>query len=217
MRFKVNENHKLYKNKNDYIILIKKFCEKNKNILELIRKKIYPISIHSSPDIYNEMYLYWISNGATLPLERLENSSNKYLYIKRFKNLAYNKYYVENNKLYYIKKLGCERNEDGTLLDKSKCILKKIPYIFEVYNIINELHTENFHEPKDKLIKFKTNLNYYLDSFDFLIDYIMKRCPICVSKYFSKKIIPNIKIIKDIGPHYRYLMDITYLKSDIDL
>ena len=34
-------------------------------------------------------------------LELLENAFNKYLYIKRFKELAYNKYYVENNILYY--------------------------------------------------------------------------------------------------------------------
>lgn len=30
----------------------------------------------------------------------------------------------------------------------------------------------------------------------------MKMCPVCVSKYFSKKIKPNIKIVHDIGPHY---------------
>ena len=64
------------------------------------------------------MFIYWTSKGNILPYERLENSSNKYLYIKRFKELAYNKYYVENNHLYYIKKKNFERDEDGTLLDK---------------------------------------------------------------------------------------------------
>ena len=57
----------------------------------------------------------------------------------------------------------------------------------------------------------------YLDSFNFLIDYIIKECPICVSKYLKRKIVPNFKIITDIGPHYRYLMDITYLKPEINL
>ena len=156
------------------------------------------------------------SKGNILPYERLENSSNKYLYIKRFKELAYNKYYVENNHLYYIKKKNCERSEDGTLLDKSKCILKQIPYIFEVYIIISDLHNENNHATKDTLVKLKNNLNYYLDSFDIIIDFIMKNCPVCYSKYFSKKIKPNIKIINDIGPHYRYLIDIKYLISEID-
>ena len=102
-------------------------------------------------------------------LELLENAFNKYLYIKRFKELAYNKYYVENNILYYIKKLGCKRNVDGTLSDKSQCIIKKAPYILEVYNIINELHNDNNHTAKDKLIKIKNNFNYYLNNFYFLL------------------------------------------------
>ena len=76
------------------------------------------------------MFIYWTSKGTILPLERLEKSSNKYLYIKRFKELAYNKYYVENTNLYYyIKKKNCERNADGTLIDQSKSILKK----FHIY------------------------------------------------------------------------------------
>ena len=160
--------------KNEFLFLIKNYIEKNKKILADIRKKIYQISINSSPNIYNEMFIYWTSKGTILPLERLEKSSNKYLYIKRFKELAYNKYYVENSNLYYIKKKNCERNADGTLIDKSKCILKKIPYIFEIYNIVNELHNENNHAPRDILIKLKSKSNYYFDSFDFIIDFIIQ-------------------------------------------
>ena len=134
------------------------------------------------------MFIYWTSKGNILPYERLENSSNKYLYIKRFKELAYNKYYVENNHLYYIKKKNCERSEDGALLDKSKSILKQIPYIFEVYNIISDLHNENNHATKDTLVKLKNNLNYYLDSFDFIIDFIKKNFPVCYSNISQKKL-----------------------------
>ena len=45
----------------------------------------------------------------------------------------------------------------------------------------------------------------------------MKECPICLSKYFYVKLNTSTKIINDIGPYYSYLMDITYLKSEIDL
>ena len=72
-------------------------------------------------------------------------------------------------------------------MDKSKCILKQIPYIFEVYIIISDLHNDNNHATKDTLVKLKNNLNYYLDSFDIIIDFIMKNSPVCYSKYFSKK------------------------------
>ena len=43
----------------------------------------------------------------------------------------------------------------------------------------------------------------------------MNECPICYAKYFSIKLKNKISIIQDFGPHYRYLMDITYLKNNI--
>ena len=71
--------------------------EKIKNNIEkrsIIYKKIYPKSIRSSPNIYNEMYLYWRSNCSILPDQRLNESSNKYLYKSRFIELAWKKYYL---------------------------------------------------------------------------------------------------------------------------
>ena len=41
-------------------------------------------------------------------MERFLNSSNKYLYINRFIEQTWNKYYLSNDRLYYIKKLGCK-------------------------------------------------------------------------------------------------------------
>ena len=161
----INEDNDNYTNKKAFIKDIKNYIDININTLKKLRAKIYPISLYSSPNIYNEMYEYWNTKGNKLPLDRLENSSNKYLYIKRFIDLANKKYYVENNRLYYIKKLNCERNVDGTLKDKAKCILKKIPYTYEVYKIIINLHNENNHAPKDKIIKLKEKLNYYHNIF----------------------------------------------------
>ena len=37
------------------------------------------------------------------------------------------------------------------------------------------------------------------------------KCPECFAKFFSKKLKNSPKIILDEGPHYRLLIDITYL------
>ena len=103
----------------------------------ILVKKIYPISLLSSPNIYNEMYDFWKSKCKILPTNRFINSSNKYLYTNRFKEQAWNKYYLYKDILYYIKKLGCNRNIDGELVDITKCDIKKIPYIYEVISLKN--------------------------------------------------------------------------------
>ena len=64
----LNDKNEKYTTKNEFLFLIKNYIEKNKNILSDIRKKTYPISINSSPNIYNEMFIYWTSKGAILPL-----------------------------------------------------------------------------------------------------------------------------------------------------
>ena len=84
-------------------------------------------------------------------------------------------------------------------------------------NILKKFHDENNHCSKDKLFKLKYNLDIYLDSLDFLLGNIMRECPICVAKYFYVKLNTSTKIINDIGPHYRYLMDINYLMCELDL
>ena len=41
-----------------------------------------------------------------------------------------------------------------------------------------------------------------------------KECPECYTKFFSKKLYKSPKIISDEGPHYRLLIDITYLDKN---
>ena len=53
-----------------------------------------------------------------------------------------------------------------------------------------------------------------MDNLDFLLENIMRECPIYVEIYFYVKLNTSTKLINKIGPHYRYLMDITYLKSE---
>lgn len=48
---------------------------------------------------------------------------------------------------------------------------------------------------------------------EFITENIFKECPICISKYYSEKINIMSQIITDDGPHYRYLVDITYLEG----
>ena len=156
------------------------------------------------------MFEFWKSKCKKLPTDPFINSLNKYLYTNRLKEQAWNKYYLNNDRLFYIKKLGCDRNTDGELVDITKYEIKKIPHIYEVYKILKKFHDENNHYSKDKLFKLKYNLDIYLDSLDFLLENIMRECPICVAKYFYVKLNTSTKIINDIDPHYRYLMDITY-------
>ena len=49
------------------------------------------------------MFEFWKSKGKKLPTDRFINSSNKYLYTNRFKEQAWNKYYLNNDRLFYIK------------------------------------------------------------------------------------------------------------------
>ena len=161
------------------------------------------------------MFNYWTSNCTNLPLERLNKTSNKSLYIKRFKEMAWKYFCVINNRLYYIKSLKYKRNDDGSIEENDENNIKKIPYIYEIYPYFKKLHDKNFHASKDSLIKLKEKLDIYLDSYEFIIEKIMNECPICYAKYFSIKLKNKISIIQDYGPHYRYLMDITYLKNDI--
>ncbi len=42
----------------------------------------------------------------------------------------------ENDNFYYIKKLNCVQLNDGSFEDKSKVIIKKIPYIYPIYTYI---------------------------------------------------------------------------------
>jgi len=78
------------------------------------------------------MFQYWNSQCANLPNERLENTSNKYLYKNRIIILGWKKYYLDQDRLYYIKELNCKRNNDGSFEDINKVKIKKIPYTYEI-------------------------------------------------------------------------------------
>ena len=161
------------------------------------------------------MNLYWRSNCCTLPDQRLNESSNKYLYKSRFIELAWKKYYLENDNLYYIKKLNCVRLDDGGFEDKTKVILKRIPFIYEIYPYIKKIHDDNNHAPLYKIIDLVPSGPYYCDSIEFCCETIINLCPECIAKFNNKPISINNSIITDLGPHYRYLVDITYLKDKI--
>ena len=97
---RLNENNPNYTTKENYFEYINSLCNKNISTLADIRKKVYPISLFSSPNIYNEMYDFWKSKCKILPTGRFINSSNKYLYTNRFKEQTWNKYYLYKDRLY---------------------------------------------------------------------------------------------------------------------
>ena len=56
--------------------------------------------------------------------------------------------------------------------------------------------------------------DYYIDNIEIITKEYTKICPECYSKFYSQKLPRATKIITDEGPHYRLLIDITYLDSN---
>ena len=54
---------------------------------------------------------------------------------------------------------------------------------------------------------------FYIDSIDTITKEYTNQCPECYAKFYSKKLVKKPKMIYDEGPHYRLLVDITYLDS----
>ena len=52
-----------------------------------------------------------------LPEERFENTSNPSIYTQRFKELAIKSFYINNDRLFYIKKNNSVRYDDGNFED----------------------------------------------------------------------------------------------------
>ena len=52
---RLNENNPNYTTKENYFEYINDLCNKNISTQADIRKKVYPISLFSSPNIYNEI------------------------------------------------------------------------------------------------------------------------------------------------------------------
>ena len=146
-----------------------------------------------------------------IPSGRLSNTSNPSQYTIRFKKLAKKSFYFEKDRLYYIKDDKSERLEHGGFLDREKVNLKKIPFIHEVLPIINRIHNEKGHISYKTLASIFLEDDNYLDGIELITEEYPKQCSECHAKFFWKKLIQSPKIIIDEGPHYRMLVDITYL------
>lgn len=155
------------------------------------------------------MFCYYKYN--IIPEERFKNSSNVSLYLTRFKDLANKKFYMDGDRLYYIKQLDTYRLDNGQFVDINKVILKKIPYIYEILPKIKILHEQYGHISFKNLAKKFLETEYYLNGIEIITEEYSKQCAECYSKFFSKKLIKSPKIILDGGPHYRLLVDKTYL------
>ena len=178
---------------------------------EKIRKKEYPISIKWSPNIYNEMYILYRYN--ILPENRINNPTNPSLYAIRFKELAKKSFYFNNDRLYYIKKCETVRYDDGSFENKDNVILKKIPYIYEILPSTDHIHDIYGHISFRNLSKKLLSTNFFIDNIDIITEKYTKEIPECYSNFHSKQIIKKPKVIKDEGPHYRLLVDFTYLNQ----
>ena len=185
----------------------------NNNLLEWknIRKQEYPLSLKWYPEIYREMYCFYKYN--IIPEERFSLTSNPRVYINRFKELAQKSFYYENDRLYYIKKSETERLSNGNFVDINKVILKKIPYTYEIIPLLDNIHKNNGHISFRTLSKKFLEEEFYIDSIDTITKEYTNQCPECYAKFYSKKLVKKPKMIYDEGPHYRLLVDITYLDS----
>ena len=66
--------------------------------------------------------------------------------------------------------------------------------------------------------KFKELLyksDYFIDGIDALVDHFCKNCPECFTINYRKELPRSPKIIFEEGPHYRMLIDITYLEKNL--
>ena len=217
----INENHFNYLdiqnsneiNEEQVNLTISNSIENNLLEWEKIRKKEYPISLKWYPDIYREMYYFFKYD--ILPEERFNNTTNPSQYIKRFKELAKKAFYYNNDRLYYIKSSNSNRLANGEFEDINKVILKKIPFTYEILPKLEELHKINGHISYRTLGKKFLEDEYFIDNIELITKEYANQCPECYAKFFSRKIIKSPKIIYDEGPHYRLLIDITYLDTKL--
>ena len=118
---------------------------------------------------------------------------------------------LQNDRLYYIKECKCNRFENGDFEDLNQVILKKIPFTYEILPKLNELHNINGHISSRTLAKKFYEDEFYIDNIELITKEYTNQCPECYSKYYSRKLIKQPKIIFDEGLHYRLLVDIIYL------
>ena len=89
--------------------------------------------------------------------------------------------------------------------------LKRIPFIFEVIPKLNHLHEIHGHITYKTLAKKFLADEFFIDNIEIITKEYTSQCPECYKNFYSRKIITSPKIIYDEGPHYRLLVDITYL------
>ena len=95
----------------------------------------------------------------------------------------------------------------------NKVILKKIPFTFENIPKLDKIHNSNGYISYKNLSKKFLNDEYFIDNIDIVTKEYNKLCPECYSKFYRKHLIKSPKMIYDEGPHYRLLIDITYLDA----
>ena len=127
--------------------------------------------------------------------------------------MAFKSFYFNNDRLYFIKNSSCKRLENGTFEDINKVNLKRIPYTYEIIPKLDELHKKNGHVAYRTLAKKFTEDEFFLDNIEIITKEYTNQCPECYAKFYSRKLIKLPKIIYDEGPHYRLLIDITYLDT----
>ena len=69
----LNEKNPNFDDRENYIDYINNYTNKNEIELEKLHKKVYPLSLRSSPNIYNEIFDYWDSNCTIIPNNRINN------------------------------------------------------------------------------------------------------------------------------------------------
>ena len=168
----------LYKNKNHFYYLnirlkpddnvvdiytnLDKVCKNNLEELTKLRKKEFPISYKWHPNTYNEIYNFYKYNR--LPESSFKSTTNPSLYESHFKELAYNSFILQGERLYYIKQINLKLDIDKSI-EKNRTF-KKIPYVYEVLTLINDFHNKYVHISYKNLAKKYLETEYYIDSIE---------------------------------------------------
>ena len=95
--------------------------------------------------------------------------------------------------------------------DINKVQLKWIPYTYEILPKLDQLHETNGHIAYRTLAKKFLEDEFFIDNIEIITREYTSQCPECYKNFYSRKLIKSPKIIYDEGPHYRLLVDITYL------
>ena len=84
--------------------------------------------------------------------------------------MAKKSFYLENDRLFYIKNINCQRYDDGSFENINEVELKKIPYIFEILPFIEKIHEAFGHIQPAKLSKLILKQNFYIKGLDIITE-----------------------------------------------